>query len=365
MFRGERSYGICLVESITFEVGSKLQEIQGFALSGCTKLQSICIPASVEQMNGTSFTETGLINIEIENGNRHFEASNYFVKNLNGLCRYFGTDSEIEVHRDFGPHCFSCCDSLQQITMNLISSIAESALTMCNNLQSVIVPSSVLSIETAAFRYCPALRTVSFCADSKLKTIANEAFCWCESLESATIPSSLEVIGSYCFACCVELAAVAFQVDPKLVRIEDGAFTFCRSLKSFFLPSLVEFVGERCFWGDDHIATLTFGSPSHVRELLSLPLNLVGVQTIPDSIEILSVSGDTESHTECILEFGPKSRLRKIVPSLGEWRGPEPPGARAGPYVEPEGIRLFLQASTRSLKVLRRNLEFEADRISD
>jgi hypothetical protein len=190
-----------------------------------------------------------------------------------------------------------------------------------------------------------------------LRAIAAEAFVCCRSLQSIIFPSSVEFIGALCFADCRHLASVIFPHDSRLVRIEDGAFAFCPSLESFFVPSQVEFVGRSCFCRSTKIADLVFGSPSHVRELLALPARLSGFQHLPDSVEILSVSGDQTCRGPCTLEFGRESRLQRILKDEGDWHGPMP--VFRDPYGSRKEIPLFLRVSSQSLKVFRRNLEFE------
>jgi hypothetical protein len=60
------------VQTLTFEAGSKLQRIEKLAFSGCASLKSICLPASVTEIGGGAFCDSGIREISIEDGNRHF-----------------------------------------------------------------------------------------------------------------------------------------------------------------------------------------------------------------------------------------------------------------------------------------------------
>jgi hypothetical protein len=44
---------------LTFESGSALRQIDEFAFSGCSSLDSICIPASVKLIDASSFPPNG------------------------------------------------------------------------------------------------------------------------------------------------------------------------------------------------------------------------------------------------------------------------------------------------------------------
>jgi hypothetical protein len=86
------------VETITFESGSKLRELNGEAFFGCDSLKSICLPASLETIYSSSFPHCRGLRIEIESGNKFYRVFSDFVMDLNGqaILRYFGNDSEIE-----------------------------------------------------------------------------------------------------------------------------------------------------------------------------------------------------------------------------------------------------------------------------
>jgi hypothetical protein len=141
-----------------------------------------------------------------------------------------------------------------------------------------------------------------------LEAIPEAAFSACESLTSIFVPSSVKTMGTKCFAHCGELRYSPLPVDSQVVRLGIEAFWVCSALKSMFLPPTVEIVDEECFGGCDSLANLIFGSPSHLRELLSLPPGLSGLVTIPDSVEILRFGEDFESRDPPILAFGPDSR---------------------------------------------------------
>jgi hypothetical protein len=52
------------LESVTFEPGSKLRELEDCAFSDCPSLRSICIPKSVQKMDGSCFSDCGIRHIK-------------------------------------------------------------------------------------------------------------------------------------------------------------------------------------------------------------------------------------------------------------------------------------------------------------
>jgi hypothetical protein len=164
---------------------------------------------------------------------------------------------------------------------------------------------------------CNSLDSVSFVAESTLRQMNEYAFGSCQALESITIPSSVEQIGRECFVWCVSLSVINFLPDSKLIRIEQGAFAECPSLRSLVIPGSVEHVGKHSFDGCEMLSEgFSFGSPSHIREFLDLPLFWKGLHDIPDSVENLcfdsrldDVRGDPELSG---LIFGRESGLISV-----------------------------------------------------
>jgi hypothetical protein len=117
-----------------------------------------------------------------------------------------------------------------------------------------------------------------------------------------------------------------------------------------FLPASLEFVGEFCFAGCASLSSFTFGSPAHLRELLSIPSLLSGLVSIPDSVEVISVFDTVPRSVPLVLGFGIESKLNEIR---------TPAKAPAGSsLIQP---RIFPQFSSRSLKKFRVRMEFESD----
>jgi hypothetical protein len=328
-------------------------------------------------MSGASFTGSGLTGIQIENGNQHFQVKNGFIRDLSNrrLVRYSGAKRDVEIESDvdvIGTYCSASRDSLRTLTFGAgckLSLIEDGAFSKCG-LQSITIPSSLISLGKSAFFGCGCLRTVCFASDSQLREIGGKAFYTCRLLESIILPASVEIIGAFCFVGCVGLASVFVPVDSKLVRIEKAAFSDCSALHSFFFPSLLEFVGEKCFYCSSCLTTLTFGSPSRLRELLDLPPLWIGCCTIPDSVERFSFCGNAKVGRT--LEFGGDSRLawiraRNDAVQQEDVLNQSPLGANrllvtqslsAATGGERLLFRTFVRLSSRTLKILRNNLEF-------
>ncbi len=123
-----------------------------------------------------------------------------------------------------------------------VTSIGEEAFnsiyypTMCFNLQSISIPSSVTSIGKWAFQDCRSLLSVNFPSDSKLTCIGKNAFDGCSALQEINIPAGVTDIGSSAFRNCSSIASVIFKSLPKLSNDGNNVpFLNCNNLVSKIL----------------------------------------------------------------------------------------------------------------------------------
>ena len=208
--------------TVTFEKESQLKTIGGDyyygAFSDCTALTSIEIPASVETIGNTAFSDcSSLATVTFEKGSR-------------------------------------------------LKTIGNNAYYRCTSLTSIEIPASVETIEKKAFMHCSSLATVTFEKGSQLKTIAGDsydgAFSDCTALTSIEIPASVETIEATAFKRCSKLATVTFEKGSQLKTIGGGysssshfgtysdyygAFSDCSSLTSIEIPASVETIEATAF----------------------------------------------------------------------------------------------------------------------
>ncbi|HJC18462.1 MAG TPA: leucine-rich repeat protein, partial [Candidatus Alistipes stercoripullorum] len=209
--------------TVTFEKESQLKTIggdyyYGGAFSDCTALTSIEIPASVETIGNTAFSDcSSLATVTFEKGSR-------------------------------------------------LKTIGNNAYYRCTSLTSIEIPASVETIEKKAFMHCSSLATVTFEKGSQLKTIAGDsydgAFSDCTALTSIEIPASVETIEATAFKRCSKLATVTFEKGSQLKTIGGGysssshfgtysdyygAFSDCSSLTSIEIPASVETIEATAF----------------------------------------------------------------------------------------------------------------------
>jgi hypothetical protein len=187
--------GCSLIRSLSFEVDCQLRRIDSRSLSGCS-LRRLCIPRFVDAIDGSAFADSGVCEIRVAAGNRHFRVFGEFLVNSEGTSsvRYFGRGYRVLINREI----------------------------------EMLGPGS--------FASCHALRTIEFESGSKLRSIGKGAFEKCSKLYSISIPPSTQVLSDSCFRKCPSLQTIRFDWGSKLSRIESGSLSRCSAFRSVFLP---------------------------------------------------------------------------------------------------------------------------------
>jgi hypothetical protein len=286
--------------------------------------------------------------IDLEDGNPRFRRSGDFLIDVvdHSILRYLGTATEVAIPDDIeriDEGCFALCEAWSATfgPLSKLSSIGCSAFRACTRLTAIVIPATVTALGDFCFGACDSLHSVSFCPGSTLDCVPTGAFrnngIASDESTSIILPATVKMLKKGCFEGCSRVVNSPLPHDSEIVRIEERAFADCVELKAMVLPTTLEFVGRECFIACHSLSSLTFGSPSQLRELLHFPVSISGFVAIPDSVEILGLFEREQSPRKTVLTFGAESRL-------GE--------------VRVEYARSLLDVTSRSLKVFRARLEF-------
>lgn len=118
--------------------------------------------------------------------------------------------------------------------------------TLCffeTSITSVIIPSTIDTIESSAFYYADELISIEI--PDTVKSIGTRAFGWCNSLLNVTLGKGISEIPDYCFNHCVSLVSV--DIPDNIKKIGSRAFSYCDSLSEQSIPMSIESVGDRAF----------------------------------------------------------------------------------------------------------------------
>jgi len=104
--------------------------------------------------------------------------------------------------------------------------LAISAFKGCERITSIVIPDSVVNIESSAFENCITLRVVTL--SNNLTTIGNSAFKGCEKLKKISIPYNVVNIGENAFENCNWLETVTvLRNESNITNIGENAFDNC------------------------------------------------------------------------------------------------------------------------------------------
>lgn len=121
-------------------------------------------------------TNKSLKRIEIEEGNPYYKVIQGNLYGANGLCLSYGFNNSIAANTAvIGANAFSNSD-----------------------IESIVIPESVGSINNCAFMKCTKLKEVQFVGQGIVE-IGNSSFMMCKKLKHIEIPGSVQVIGEYAF----------------------------------------------------------------------------------------------------------------------------------------------------------------------
>lgn len=184
-----------------------LDTIGSHAFLGCENLTRVTFPKGVRKIKGGLFVGcTSLTKVEVEEGNANYRIADGVL---------MSTDGQTLVYYP-----------------------------MWKEQKEYTVPSSVRTLESAAFDGCEHLEKVSL--PDGVTSIPGNLFHYCKNLKNVTIPNSVTRIEDNAFSDCSALPSV--QLPNSLVKIGIGAFSSCKALSSIRIPFGVKTMGEAVFY---------------------------------------------------------------------------------------------------------------------
>lgn len=185
-------------------------------------------------------------------------------------------DVQIPPHLIIWSEAFRACEHLTTVDMGLsrITHISGNAFTACVNLETVVLPHGLETINKFAFFGCMKLRAIPL--PPTLSHIGEMAFGMCTSLVSIDIPARIQAIEECAFYKCTALSSVS--LPEGLENILFFAFYGCTSLTEIRLPSTMKNVEL------GHIFTDTITLTVH------MSVNTVTYGVIPKAFTLITYS---------------------------------------------------------------------------
>lgn len=163
-------------------------------------------------------------------------------------------------------YAFSFCPNLSKVTFNNsfyseLEYINEAAFVDCKKLTSISIPSKVKEIKFAAFQGCSALKSVTLASSiHELDIIGAQAFYGCTSITFITFPK-LTRIDNYAFYGCSSLGSIGWLTSDKRLTIGQGAFSKT-NLQQLYLPSSLKVIEAYAFGDNPNLSKLSLNSNS-------------------------------------------------------------------------------------------------------
>lgn len=282
------------LESVTFNEGSHLKSIGSSAFHGCTSLKKIVLGNEVETIYEDAFMGcTSLTEAVVPSGKTYcngklldsFSTSWAFDECPNLTSLTLGSENVVMSAN-------STMTGLKKIT--LLDTVKEISKGTCPNVEEIVIPASVKTMEQRAFNGWTGLRKVTILGDKiqlpkslfsgctaleevniqgeitdlednvfsgckNLKKIDQSKllkhmyvvpaglFAGCSSLTKAEVSDHITEIGASAYRDCTGLTEL--ELPDHITDIKEGAFECCTSLTEIDIPKSVESIGVGAFYG--------------------------------------------------------------------------------------------------------------------
>ena len=206
----------------TYNIPPTVKIIADKAFQGASKLTSLVIPTSVEEIKSQAFRQ------------------NYKLASVK-----FCEPSNL---RKLANYSFWTCSSLKEVTLpSSITNIGKAFLA-CDSLETINVPANaqLKTIEEDAFKSNQNLKHFNFLGECPLTTIEKNAFANLKQLTTFKMPKTVTDIQLNAFSGCNNLATVEFDPNADIQKIGAGAFADC-GLQRISIPKKVKEIAKEAF----------------------------------------------------------------------------------------------------------------------
>ena len=232
------AFGLC--KGLTgVEIPNTVTSISEFAFEGCTGLTNLTIPSSVKYIDWKAFKGCENLDVVIRNAEEDVTVVSGAFEDCKSVTWKIIDESEsplkfkILTDSTAGVTKENCVEGSVTIPSKVVIdgktysvvSIAYEAFKNCKGLTNITIPTSVIKIETGAFKNS-GLTTIEL--PSSITSIDYGLFSSCSDLVSVKIPSSVESIGESAFVDCTSLTNLELSSSIKSIGVM--AFYGCKNL---------------------------------------------------------------------------------------------------------------------------------------
>ncbi len=234
--------GCTALESVT--IPATVDHLGMYVFEGCSELKNVNIPESVTEIK--EFCFEGCIKLEeitVDEGNTAYCSRDgvLFTKSCDTLIRY-PQEKEAENYqvpdecRTISPWAFTDSQHLRDLSMSKVERIGADAFMGSIRLRNVTLSNDIEELIGASFAKCPLLMTIQL--PSKLKSIGERCFFDCIRLRSIEFPDTLQTIGKMAFYGCVELGEVTIPSSVKTIEENGIGFSVDTNGENAVIPNI-------------------------------------------------------------------------------------------------------------------------------
>lgn len=226
-----------------------IQYISDGDFSNCQSLTELTLPEGLIGIGDWEFNGSGIQRLHLPASLVDVDADTFFGMQLSSLTvsednPYYWMDGDFLMRRK-EEDTILCYALRAEGTVELpedTTVIGKGVFVDRKNLQEIILPEQLKTIEMMAFSGCTALETVKW--NAALEEIGDHAFFTCRGLKEAILPERLRTLGRSAF----EGSGVETVSLPEgLTAISDACFYGCDKLKNVELPETMETIGSIAF----------------------------------------------------------------------------------------------------------------------
>lgn len=163
-----------------------------------------------------------------------------------------------------------------------VTSIEGGAFYNCSQLNTVVIPETVVKIEAWAFENCTKLTSINL--PNSITSLGTEIFKDCTALKDIHLPEEITSIPTGMFYNCSAIESIL--LPPTVVEIRYRAFGNCCNLSSIDFPDGIEYIGAYSFENCAKISKLELPySLSTIGGYAFNGLNLIQKVVLPESLE--------------------------------------------------------------------------------
>lgn len=164
----------------------------------------------------------------------------YYKENELILLKELNVSGNIEEVNDYS---FAFINSLQKVIISEgVKRIGIKAFMDCYNLSEIVLPNSIVSIQSAAFS---GTKIKNIDIPEKVLDIKANLFMNCRELECINLHTKIHTIDNYAFYNCINLKGI--NLPEGLEMIGESGFANCRSVEKVKIPDSVKVIGGSCF----------------------------------------------------------------------------------------------------------------------